>query len=83
MTAKELYNLQETENTDVVGTFDEFISEFEDKWLQYSDEETKVKAYFGNADEGFKLFEKWKNGFKLFSHEENIAFREPYIFPDK
>ncbi len=83
MTAKELYAIDKTENSDELGTFDEFISEFEDKWLQYSNEETKVKAYFGNADKGFELFEKWKAGFELFSNEKKIAFTEPYRFSDK
>jgi len=54
MTAKELYNTQNSPDEDHLGTFDEFISEFEDKWLQYSDVETKIKAYFGSAEEGWQ-----------------------------
>ncbi len=80
MTAKELYNLKNSPNESELGTFEEFISEFEDKWLQYSDEETKVKAYFGSAENGFELFKKWKAGFELFSDEKNKAFPEPYRF---
>ncbi|PJB14985.1 MAG: hypothetical protein CO118_05740 [Flavobacteriales bacterium CG_4_9_14_3_um_filter_32_8] len=80
MTAKGLYNLQDPPKAKDVGTFEEFISEFEDKWLQYSDVETKVKAYFGSAENGFQLFEKWKTGFELFSDEKNKAFPEPYRF---
>lgn len=83
MTAKELYNLQDSQYEEDMATFAEFITEFEDKWLQYSDEETKVKAYFGNADKGFELFKKWKAGFELFGNEKNKVFQEPYRFSDK
>jgi len=51
MTAKELYNLKSTPNEGESGTFDEFISEFEEKWLQYSE---KWKA-------GHELFENEKS----------------------
>lgn len=52
MTANELYKLDDEK-------FQEFISEVEDKWLQYSSKEAKVRAYFGTPNNGFKLFEKW------------------------
>jgi hypothetical protein len=80
MNAKELFNLENSPNESKLGTFEEFISEFEDKWLQYSDEETKVKAYFGSVEKGLELFEKWKVGFELFSEEKKNAFPEPYRF---
>ena len=56
------------------------ISEFEDKWLHYSDEETKVKAYFGSVEKGLELFEKWKAGHELFENEKSKAFPKPYRF---
>lgn len=80
MTAKELYNLENSTIESELGTFDEFISEFEEKWLQYSDEETKVKAFFGSVDKALELFKKWKTGYELFETEKNIAFPEPYRF---
>ena len=83
MTAKEFFNLGNLPAESELGTFDEFISEFEDKWLQYADEKTKIKAYFGTVKNGFELFEKWKTGFELFREEKNKAFPEPYRFSDK
>ena len=83
MTAKELYSLKNTTNEGEFGTFHEFISEFEEKWLQYSDADTKVKAYFGSVEKGFELFEKWKMGYELFGDEKKIAFPEPFRFSDK
>ena len=80
MTAIELYNLKSTPDEGESGTFDEFISEFEEKWLQYSDEETKVKAYFGSVEKGLELFEKWKAGHELFENEKSKAFPKPYRF---
>ena len=80
MTAKELYNLKNSSEENELGTFNEFISEFEKKWLQYSDEKTKVKAYFGSVDKGLELFEKWKTGYELFKNEKNKAFPNPYRF---
>lgn len=82
MTAKELYNLKNSANEGELGTFDEFISEFEEKWLQYSDEETKIKASFGSVDKALELFEKWKTGYELFENEKNRAFPEPYRFSE-
>jgi hypothetical protein len=82
MNAKELFNLSNSASENESGSFEEFISEFEDKWLQFSDEETKVKAYFGSVEKGLKLFEKWKAGFELFSDEKNNAFPEPYRFTE-
>lgn len=83
MTARELFNLQNPQKEEDERTFEEFISEFEDKWLQYSDEETKVKAYFGTANKGFELFQKWKAGFELFSDKKKKAFPECYRFSNK
>lgn len=65
MTAQELYNQED---------FEDFICEFEDKWMQYSNEETKIKAYFGSLENGVEIFEKWKTGSELFSKEREIAF---------
>jgi hypothetical protein len=83
MTANELYNLKNSPAESELGTFEEFISEFEDKWLQYSDADTKVKAYFGSVEKGFELFEKWKEGYELFGDEKKIAFSEPFRFSAK
>jgi hypothetical protein len=82
MKAKELYNLKNSANESELGTFAEFISEFEEKWLQYSDEETKVKAFFGSVDNGLELFEKWKGGYELFENKKNKYFSEPYRFSE-
>lgn len=71
MNAKELYELED---------FGDFIAEFEDKWLQYADETTKVKAFFSNAENGLALFEKWKNGYELFGEEQSKAFSNLYKF---
>jgi hypothetical protein len=65
MTAKELYKLED---------FEDFISEFEDKWQQYANETDKMKAYFGSVDNGLELFEKWKRGYELFEKEKANAF---------
>jgi hypothetical protein len=69
MTAKELYELED---------FEDFISEFEGKWLQYTTEQTKVKSYFGSVKNGLELFEKWKQGYELFGEEKAKAFPEMF-----
>lgn len=80
MTAKEFYNQKNNVNSDKVGTFEEFICEFEEKWLQYANEETKVKAYFGNVEVGMQIFNEWKTGNDYFKDEIKKAFPEPYRF---
>ena len=70
MTAKELYQQE---------NFEDFICEFEDKWLQYADEKKKVEAYFGSVENGLELYEKWKSGDELFSEEKRNAFPQPII----
>ena len=78
MTAKEFYNQKEVDSVNSEGTFEEFICDFESKWLQYSNEETKVKAYFGTVENGVRIFNAWKNGKNNFENERNRAFPKPY-----
>ncbi len=60
--------------------YEDFICDFEDKWLQYVSAEERMKAFFGNLSNAENLFEKWQNGENLFEKEINLAFPEPYKF---
>lgn len=51
---------------------EDFIEDFEDKWLQYATEEEKMKAYFGTENKALELFEKWESGEDVWETRKNI-----------
>ncbi len=71
MTAKEIFKLED---------FDLFISEYQDKFFQYSNEETVLNTFFKSNEKVILLFKKWKNGEELFENEKTKAFPNPFRF---
>jgi hypothetical protein len=71
MTTQDLFDLED---------FDEFIADIEDKWLQYTPIEERIKIFFGSTQNSLELFNKWKNDEELFAEEKAKAFPNPYRF---
>jgi predicted metal-dependent hydrolase len=55
---------------------DDFICDFEDKWLQFASSEQKTKAFFGDIKNAKKLYEKWKDGNDIFAKEKGKYFEK-------
>jgi hypothetical protein len=54
--------------------YEDFISDYEDKWLQYASAEQRMKAFFGDANNANELFKKWQRGEDIFAKERAKAF---------
>jgi hypothetical protein len=50
--------------------YEEFIIDFEDKWLQYATAEERVSAFFGTRENALKLFNDWQKGIDLWSKQK-------------
>lgn len=54
--------------------YSEFISDYEDKWLQFASIQDRMKAYFGgDLNNAIELYKKWKKGEDLWQ-EEKLKF---------
>jgi len=51
--------------------FADFISDVEDKFLQFADIKTKGKAYFGTIENASLLYELWKKGHDIHNRKQN------------
>lgn len=63
MDAKEFFTAEE---------YSDFISDYEDKWLQFESAEQRLRAYFGTVENAKTLYEKWLNDEELFAFEKFI-----------
>ena len=55
--------------------YSEFISDYEDKWLQFASIQDRMKAYFGgDLNNAIELFKKWKQGEDLWQEERSKFF---------
>ncbi len=63
--------------------YEDFIEDFEDKWLQYATAEERVKAFFGDVNNAKVLFKRWNEGEDLFAKQKAEAFPMPFRFQYK
>lgn len=55
--------------------YSEFISDYEDKWLQFASIQDRMKAYFGgDLNIAIELYKKWKQGEDLWQEEKSKFF---------
>lgn len=54
--------------------YQEFIEDFEGKWLQYATVEEKMKAYFGTENKAIELFEKWNSGEDIWETRKKLSW---------